>query len=149
MKLIKSPPFTLNNKHTQREKLGIRYEKKVHQVLNERFELRYFPQIWFCYKAGEKLRYCQTDGLLVDIDKKKITIIEVKYSHTSDAFWQMENVYYPVVKRLFGDSWQVCTVEVVKWYDPAVSCPRKAVLRERLEDVKFGEFAVHILNRID
>jgi hypothetical protein len=87
--------------------------------------------------------------LLLDIERRKVLIIEIKYSHTSDAFWQMENVYCPVVKRFFPEGWGISTVEVVKWYDPSVVCPRKVTLRESLLDVKPNEFAVHILNRID
>jgi hypothetical protein len=60
----------------------------------------------------------------------------------------MENLYVPVLQRYFATAgFSICTVEVVKWFDCAVVCPQRPVLRERLEDVRPGEFAVHILNR--
>jgi hypothetical protein len=74
--------------------------------------------------------------------------VEVKYSHTPEAFFQVEHLYVPVLRAFIGDSyWRIATVEVVKWYDPSTRFPVRPVLRENLEDVKVGEFAVHILNR--
>lgn len=127
----------------------MKYEEKVHRIFEDRFALRYFPSIWWKYYSKDRVRYCQTDGILIDEERKRILIIEIKYSHTSDAFWQVENVYVPVLRKFFERSnFSIATCEVVKWFDPSVSYPKQPNLRESLEAVKVGEFAVHILNRI-
>lgn len=126
----------------------MRYERKVHARLEQRYGLNYVPNQWFAYLWRGKVHYCQTDGLLVFEEPRTLLLLEVKYSHTPDAYWQIEHLYLPVLQSFLAEGgWKVATAEVVKWFDPAVQCPRRPILRERLEDVKVGEFAVHILNR--
>lgn len=75
-------------------------------------------------------------------------LVEIKLKHTVEAFWQIENLYVPVIKTLFGCSGdQIATCEVVKWYDPSVAYPRRPLLLEELERARPGAFNVHILNR--
>jgi hypothetical protein len=128
--------------------MGVKYELRVHERLSEAFGLNYIPSQWFQFFDGEKVRYCQPDGLLLFERQSLLLIVEVKYSHTPDAFWQLEHLYVPVLRAFMGkSSWKIATVEVVKWFDPCVRFPVRPVLRESLEDIKVGEFAVHILNR--
>lgn len=146
------PPFIPQNPkgNGARQKLGLRYERKVHQRLSDRFGIGYIPSPWFAYglSSGE-VKYCQPDGILL-FDQRWICLcIEVKYTHTSDAYWQLENCYVPVLSAFVGRGWKIATCEVVKWYDPSIQFPRKLVLKEDLMDVRPGEFAVHILNRPD
>lgn len=104
--------------------------------------------MWFTYFDGEGVRHCQPDGLLLFPEEMVLLIVEVKYSHTPDAFWQLEHLYVPVLRAFMRDSgWRIATCEIVKWFDPSTRFPVRTVLREKLEDVKVGEFAVHILNR--
>lgn len=148
MRLTKTVPFTLKPPRTLREKKGVKYEKKVHEKLIEEFGLYYIPNQWFAYGLRGATRFCQPDGILLQEQKKLILVVEVKYSHTPDSFWQLEHVYLPVIRAFILDaSWRIAKVEVVKWFDPAVHCPVRPVLRENLRDVRPGEFAVHILNR--
>lgn len=133
---------------TPKQKAGLRYERKVHERLQEQYGLAYLPSIWFDYFDGEDIKHCQPDGLLLLPDDRVLVIVEVKYSHTPEAFWQLEHLYVPVLRAFMRDSgWRIATCEVVKWYDPCTRYPVRTVLRESLEDVKVGEFAVHILNR--
>jgi hypothetical protein len=116
--------------------------------MGEAYGLAYIPSLWFSYFDGETVRYCQPDGLLLFERTKTLLIVEVKYSHTPDAFWQLEHLYVPVLRAFMGDShWKIATCEVVKWFDPSTRFPVRPVLRESFEDIKPGEFAVHILNR--
>ena len=133
---------------TPREKAGIAYEKKVHRRLYDLYGLDYIPSQWFTYFDGESIKHCQPDGLLLFPQEQLMVIVEVKYSHTPDAFWQLEHLYVPVLRAFMRDSgWRIATCEVVKWFDPAVAFPVRPTLRESLVDVRVGEFAVHILNR--
>ena len=145
---IRSPPFPQVRPSGARQRQGLKYEASVHQKLEQTFELSYFPGVWFKYEGpGDDIRYCQVDGLIVSSSRRCITLVECKYSHTPDAYWQMENLYVPVLRAWLRDAgeWSISTVEVVKWFDPATACPRKPVLRADLRDVKPNEFAIHIL----
>ncbi len=133
---------------TPLQKDGLRYERKFHERLHSQYGLAYIPGMWFEYFAMEEINFCQPDGLLLFPDRRQLLIVEVKRSHTPEAYWQLEHLYVPVLRAFMRDSgWQIATCEVVKWFDPCTRFPVKPVMRESLEDVRVGEFAVHILNR--
>lgn len=125
---------------------GWLYELKVNKkLLDEYGFVRYIPSQWFKFQFfGQRLQFCQTDGLLFTPKQQKVLIVEVKYKHTPDAYWQIEDKYLPVLRWLFPD-WEVSTVEIVKWYDPSTQFPTSVVLRKDLLAVKPNEFGVHIL----
>ena len=106
----------------------------------------YIPGQWFQYQEhGQRLTFCQTDGLLFRYRQQRVLIIEVKYKHTVDAYWQLEQKYVPVVSWLFRN-WEISTCEVVKWYDAATPFPTEVSLKKEPLTTKPSEFGVHILN---
>lgn len=145
----KAPPFVLHKAKGRRAQLGVNYEKKVHQRLEELYELCYIAGTWFAYHWRGRIRYCQPDALLLLPDRKVLLIVEAKYSHTVDAYWQLEHLYLPVLRCFLGpgNPWHIATIEVVKWFDPAVAFPCKVTLCPDLAQVRVGAFNVHILNR--
>jgi hypothetical protein len=141
-------PINQTRARTQAQRRGVLYERKVHQRLHDEYGLHYISGQWFTYFSGDQKKFCQIDGILLNEERKNLLICEVKYSHTSLAYWQVENLYVPLMREyLRGSDWTVAVCEIVKWYDPAVAFPVRPVLRESLRDVRVGEFAVHILNR--
>ena len=107
---------------------------------------RYIPSQWFQYQAhGHAPAFCQTDGLLFTPRQQKVLIVEVKYKHTPDAYFQLENKYVPVIQRLFP-GWTISTCEVVKWYDPSTQFPVAVRLAKNIEAIQPAEFGVHIIN---
>lgn len=146
---IREPPFPLLQPRTPAQKLGARYERKVHWRLTQLYELAYLPSEWFMYHSRGRIRYCQVDALLFLPDRQVIVLIECKYNHTADAYWQLENVYVPVLRCFLGPAnpWQIATCEVVKWFDPSTSFPTRVSLCSDLGVAKVGAFNVHILNR--
>lgn len=145
---VVSPPFKLLTPKGRRARLGIRYENKVHTRLEEIYGLDYWASQWFAYSIADDVRYCQPDGLLYLREKNLFVIVEIKYSHCTEAYWQLENLYVPVMKKWMEQSrLNIATAEVVKWYDPAVAYPRKPSLVESLGDCRTDKFSVHILNR--
>lgn len=150
VKHLRHPPFDLRSPTSQRAKQGVRYERKVHQRLLSRWGLDYFPSPWFAFGDGRKVFYFQPDGLLFVPDPLRVVVVEVKYQHTPDAYWQLEQYYLPLLRLFFARSGrQLAAVEVCKWYDPATVFPRQVRLLERLELAQSGDFGVHILNRPD
>lgn len=123
---------------------GIRYEKKVHAEMFERYPQHYINNPWFKFFEREQLRWCQPDGLLIDIKQGLIVIVEVKYRHTGEAWWKLQHLYLPVVRAQFGPGWEYRCVEVVQWYDSATIFPG-AKLCEHLHMAPFLPFTgVHI-----
>lgn len=142
------PPFALGEAKYGRKRLGIIYERKVHKRLNNLYGCNYMPNPWIVFGDSRwNSRWCQPDGLLLNLEKGIITIVECKYQHTARAWWQMFHLYQPVVAKLFGTEdnlWRFATVEVVKWFDPSVNCPSKPVLVENVHLARPNQFCVHI-----
>jgi len=141
------PPFIRTQIRKGKRGEGIRYEKKIHLLYEERFKGFYIPNPWFRFLelGTEKPRWCQPDALLFDFDNGTITIVECKLQHTSDAWWQLRWLYLPVVSKAFpGTLWKFRLVEVVKWFDPAIAFPERVKMRADILDVRSGEFGVHI-----
>lgn len=62
--------------------------------------------------------------MLIDAQRGVIHVVEIKYSHTSDAWWQLRRLYVPVLQRIFPQNlWDFEVCEIVRWFDPAVAFP--------------------------
>lgn len=107
-------------------------------------QLRLGQWLEFVDKSGK--RWCQVDALMLDREKKVGIIYEVKYQHTSDAWWQLRHLYLPVLEAAAPEiRWGL--MEIVHWYDPQVPFPERPVLTPELTSVpKANCVAVHILN---
>lgn len=137
-------PALRKKRYTGRRLQGIRYECAVHEHLLFRYGARYLPSPWLKFFADGRWRWCQPDGLLFDFVRGRITIVEVKYQHTSDAWWQVRHLYQPVLEHMLPNilwTYEVC--EVVKWFDPAVAFPERTVLAGEV-DMRHKDFKVHI-----
>ena len=109
---------------------GARYEKRVQEYLLESYPDEYLPSPWIQFvSAGNlpdcsQLRYCQPDGLFLDIRRAQLTIVEIKLKHTARAWWQLQRLYLPVVKEIFPPrSWRYSLLEVCCWLDPSEPFP--------------------------
>lgn len=111
---------------------------------------RYFPSQWFAFGDGNRVHYFQPDGLLFLEDPRRIAVLEVKYQHCIEAYWQLEHYYLLLLREFFRKLEEpLVTVEVCKWYDPATQFPRPVRLVECLTQARPRDFNVHILNRPD
>jgi len=143
------PKFVQSGRRRRgRKGVGLRYEAKVHDHLLSEFD-GYIPSPWFRYTTSDeprRINYAQPDGLIVDVERGKITICEMKYSHCAEAYYQLLDKYLPIVRRFFNNSeiWEFATVEIVYWYDCAVAFPTTPARRSRLQDVRVNELAVHV-----
>lgn len=143
------PPFIRPSTKKPRGNLkkGLDYEDAFSEYMEERFEGFYVPHAWFQFKeiGKEKTRWCQPDGLLFAPRLRRIYIVETKLKHTPDAWWQLKQLYLPVVASLFPpDQWEYCLIEVTKWYDPAIRFPEKVTMCPDVLSVQPGDFGVHI-----
>lgn len=138
------PPALRKRRYTGRRLQGVRYEKLVQEYLHGLYGDCYIPNPWLKFFTGGAWRWCQPDGILFDFKRGILTIVEVKYQHTSDAWWQVRQLYQPVLEHLFPTRlWQYQFCEIVKWYDPATLFPEPTVLAAE-PGMRHSAFKVHI-----
>lgn len=128
----------LNRGRTYAQKLGLRYEQKVHDVLQAIYGINYAPAKSILFRDGSGLRRAIPDGVLDLPDR--LVIIEVKYSHCEVAWWQLNRLYLPLIRRLTLKPIWVC--EVVHTYDPDVTWPGPHVVTTSLHSWPMGNTGV-------
>lgn len=100
------------------------------------FPYSYLPNPWIKFEGQAGIKWCQPDGLLFDLEAGLLTIVEVKYQHTTDAWWQLRELYEPVVRKLFPQKlWRIVVLEYVKWFDPSVPWPEDIQMVAQLAHV--------------
>jgi hypothetical protein len=140
------PPFLSTRKATGARAAGLRYERRVHENLLAKYAERYLPAPWFIFRSDNGPRWCQPDGLLIDISAGKIWIIEIKHSITERAWWWLTDLYVPVVRHAFGTQWEIATCTIVNWFDCKVPLPEKPVMCREVLLARPGQNAVLIWN---
>ena len=152
--LIFSPPPFINTHKKRRGKRaeGIRYEYAVQDFLDVEHGDFFLPSPWLrftAYHTGDKVRFCQPDGLLFDFASGTITLVEIKLKHVAAAWWQTRHLYQPVVQKLFPpDLWTISICEIVHWLDPHTLFPEKFNYAQDITDVPRGGFGVHVLRNL-
>jgi hypothetical protein len=137
-------PALRQRRYTGRRLQGIRYERKVHEYLEFRYGELYVASPWLRFLSDGKWRWCQPDGLLFQPETGRIIVVECKYQHTADAWWQTRHLYIPVLQRIFpAHLWSFEVCEVVKWFDPSVAFPERLVLANEV-GMRSEAFKVHI-----
>lgn len=111
-------------------------------MLLDRFGDNYMGSPWVEFVDETGKHWCQPDGLL-NLPGNTVLIIEFKYQHTIDAWYQLRQLYQPVVQVLFP-SCKTAVLEIVKWYDCALAFPEPARLVRDVADHNNEEFGVHI-----
>lgn len=106
------------------------------------------PWLRFASSVNSKLTFCQPDAVYVDRDLLRCTVFEIKLKHTSDAWWQVRQLYIPVLRAILPPSFTFHAVELVKWYDPHTAFPEKFRYLESIDQkhlAQLGEdFNLHI-----
>lgn len=144
-----TPPFPIAEPKRGAKRKGWIYERRAQRYLLEALGRYYWPSPWLCYRSdgSPRRRWCQPDGICVDPEAGVITVVEIKYSHTIDAYVQIEEKYIPVLRWLFPQKlWKFAALEVVHWYDPKIQFPRQVTMIKHPATVRVGDFGVHIYN---
>lgn len=129
-----------NPGRTFAQKLGLRYEQKVHDVLSAIYGPLYHPSRSILFVDRTGLRRAIPDGFLDLPDR--IILVEVKYSHCEIAWWQLNRLYGPLLSRLTSKPIHAC--EIVHTFDPDVKWPTPATVVTSLHRVP--QFATGVLH---
>lgn len=129
------PPFLRPVVLKGKQKAGMDYEARGHIKLSGLFAEAYLDSPWFTFTdRRDKGRWCQPDGLIFDLHRNRITIVEFKLKHCPRAWWQLHKLYLPVIKAAFGSDWEFCLVEICRTFDPAT--PFEGTIK-RVKDLEY------------
>jgi hypothetical protein len=136
------------NRSSPAQKAGIRYEYKAQDYLEALYPVHYVRSPWLMFRLkGEPIpRFCQPDGIIVEPERSRIIIVEIKLRHCAEAYTQVTGIYAPVLRKIFPPPWGFRFVELTRWYDPAVSFPAPIQKLSDISLVPGGRFGVHIWN---
>jgi hypothetical protein len=125
---------------------GLRYDRRAagHFEMDEGFLGH--PWIRFGTRTAG-LRWAQPDGLFIDFRIGRITILEFKLKHTTDAWWQLRRLYEPLIRYIFGETqWHFAVCEVVRWYDPAIRVPEQVTFIDDPRRLFANAYGIHIFD---
>lgn len=145
--LLKDRPSFLAPRRVRGAKLsGLAYERRAQEYLEERLEGLYVRSPWIAYKlkAEKQVRFCQPDGIYFNFAQLYIGIIELKLKHTAEAYWQIKNLYEPLLKVIFPKHFTFRAIEMCKWFDGTDYFPCDPVMVNDLELFPARGFGVHI-----
>lgn len=126
------------------QKRGLVFEAKIQNEMADRYD-GYVGGSWIRYYDFEgKRRFCSPDGLHFNLLDGIITIVEIKWQHTIKAFYQLRNLYYPVVRNLFSGNWSIAMVEVVSKWVRLEDYPTEVVFVKEIDRVEPDSFGVVI-----
>lgn len=122
--------------------LSVYVSAKVASEPEKKLTLHLGPWLEFQDETGR--RWCQPDAIV--LSEGKGIIYEVKYQHCSEAWYQLWELYLPVLEVVFPHIRFAC-MEVVKWLDPHVAFPEEYRLTRDVFSVPDpSRTAVHIWN---
>lgn len=114
--------FPQQPKMSYAKKLGIKYQRKVEIMLRMEFpKIEFQPHFRFS-RQGRPPESCFPDAIIDE--GSRVTIIEIKYRHTYDAYAQLTYLYSPVVGRVYEGA-EIRRLEICKNYDTAVKLPEE------------------------
>lgn len=141
------PPFDDGSRVRGVRRVGQIYESRAQEHFRTLYEERYLESPWLLFRTAREpnWQYCQPDGLLFLPEKLSIVVVEFKLRHTAAAYWQMQNLYVPVLQKIFeGRKWKFRRLEVVRWFDCNEYFPCDVILVEDPLLVPGRNVGVHI-----
>lgn len=112
------------------QKAGLRYESRALEYLY-RFDL-FLDHLPFNFFADGTGGRAIPDGVLLVPSTKELVVVEVKLRHTTEAWFQLNRFYVPIVQKAFP-TLKVVPLELVKSYDPGVMLPGRSSVVEHLD----------------
>lgn len=118
-------PFRGQRGNTAAKQAGVRYERKAQEHLREVFGKQYYDTPLIHFRDDSGARTCAPDGLLFKYPR--VLIVECKFQHMPEAWWQLRRLYEPVLRGMYGIK-EVILLEVCRSYDPQTPFPEQPAL---------------------
>jgi hypothetical protein len=139
------PSFALKPpKHKGAIKQGVVYERNVGEFLKLDSEAQSLawtvndgPWIKYWGKKGGPY-WAQPDFVLMDKEKQRVLIVEVKLTHCANAFFQLENMYKPLLRKILGTDWTINTLEIYANATQMVEPGKRSYVRHWWREVPDG-----------
>ncbi len=113
---------------------GIRYENKARANLGIELENCTFNPAFRFKPEGGPSELAIPDALAFSSKGDILTIVEIKVTHTNQAYRQLNNLYLPIIRAAFPQITCINLLEMCKNYDPTVRLPGHIRIVERLDD---------------
>lgn len=131
-------------------KQGLKYQGAVQRAISDALDENPFLKIlhsqWFRYQRDDgAYKYCEMDSLVIDPVAEQVFAIEVKFKHTPQAYFQLLNLYVPVLETLFP-TYKICPIEIVRWYELRYDFPCEVVMMDKWLESRAENFNVKIWN---
>lgn len=123
------------------QKMGLRYERWVLQTLQENFGPNILFDLGISFTDNSGRRVAIPDAILRH--DNAILILEIKYTHTAFAWWQLRRLYEPLLFKLTRAP--ILLVEVCRSYDPSVVFPEQFHYIPDLNPQHLRRSAVHVM----
>lgn len=140
------PAFVRAKRTKGPKRKGLIYQGQASEHLLQNFPSGATFGQWFKYRLQGVNRdfYCQIDCFIIDYSKPKITIVEIKLKHCIDAYYQLFELYLPILQHYYGKEFEYACVEFVSSFDKAIPMPQSPKLLKRIEEAHPKDFSVHI-----
>jgi hypothetical protein len=123
--------FPQDRKMSYAKRQGLKYQKKVEIFLRASLSKIEF-QPHFRFSVSRRPPESCFPDCIID-EGSRVTIIEIKYRHTYDAYAQLTFLYAPVVGRVY-DGAEIRRLEICKQFDTAVRLPEATDVFYNLEE---------------
>jgi len=106
------------------KKAGLSFQRKVATRLVKEFGGAVTVEPWFRFRSrgSDRWRYCSPDAILL-LPYNNLIIVETKLTHVPDSYYQLKQLYEPVIRKHFGLVPKLCSI--VKSYDGATPYPEE------------------------
>lgn len=138
---LKNPYHGKRAKRTPAQRAGLSYQKRMEKYCASR-DGQWIVRcgVWYCFcDVNGRRRYCQPDILLLDHERKCAVVVEVKLRWTSEAWWQLQRLYIPVLGRAL-QGWTLIPLCITRSFDPAIPVPEEVRFCNDLFDAAPGHF---------
>jgi len=137
--MVEEPQFAKTHGNVKGAKRrGLLYQQHVVERLEDWCKDEWVPIAgpWFEFVDFSGHRYAQADWLGFNYAKGLICLAEVKLTRVPDAWWQLNRLYAPLVKKLFPD-FELARLEISTNL-LNVMVPEDVKVIHKLDDVRDG-----------
>jgi len=136
---VETPQFACTvKKPTGAKGKGLRYEAQVCEKLDKLPEWVGIQGPWFKFTDHRgSHRYAQPDWMGLNWERGIVLLVEIKLSRVPKAWYQLNELYSPLVRHVLG-SWDIACLEIANKVTH-FNLPKEVKMAHTFEHIKPGE----------